>query len=145
MMQEALVKAVKEVAKLDELAANLENVASKEAAIEFTKNLVISEAQNEARLSVEAAIEAANKANIEKLNQGPWGLLKKVIAWEPCVNLFKEHGLTKVHTALEELCGFIEGMISYERIDNTQFEVAKEDYVEGVHYWVIKYDSDIEF
>ena len=145
MMQEALVKAVKEAAKLDELAANLENVASKEAAIEFTKNLVISEAQNEARLSVEAAIEAANKANIEKLNNGPWGLLKKVIAWEPCVELFKEHGLTKVHTALEKLCGFIEGMISYDRVGNTQFEVAKEDYVEGVHYWVCKYESDIEF
>ena len=145
MMQEALVKAVKEAAKLDELAANLENVASKEAAIEFTKNLVISEAQNEARLSVEAAIEAANKANLDKLNSGPWGLLKKVIAWEPCVNYFNECGLTKVHTALEKLCGFIEGMISYERIDNTQFEVAKEDYVEGVNYWVIKYESDIEF
>ena len=145
MMQEGLVKAVKEVAKLDELAANLENVASKEAAIEFTKNLVISEAQNEARLGVEAAIEAANKANLDKLNSGAWGLLKKVSAWEPCVNLFKEYGLTKVHTALEELCGFIEGMISYDRIDNTQFEVAKEDYVEGVHYWVIKYESDIEF
>lgn len=145
MMQEALVKAVKEAAKLDELAANLQNVASKEAAIEFTKNLVISEAQNEARLSVEAAIEAANKANLDKLNSGPWGLLKKVIAWEPCVNLFNEHGLTKVHTALEKLCGFIEGMISYERIENTQFEVAKEDYVEGVHYWIIKYESDIEF
>ena len=145
MMQEALVKAVKEAAKLDELAANLENVASKEAAIEFTKNLVISEAQNEARLSVEAAIEAANKANLDKLNSGPWGLLKKVIAWEPCVNLFNEHGLSKVHTALEKLCGFIEGMISYERIENTQFEVAKEDYVEDVHYWVIKYESDIEF
>lgn len=145
MMQEALVKAVKEAAKLDELAANLQNVASKEAAIEFTKNLVISEAQNEARLSVEAAIEAANKANLDKLNSGPWGLLKKVISWEPCVNHFNECGLTKVHTALEKLCGFIEGMISYERIGNTQFEVAKEDYVEGVHYWIKKYESDIEF
>ena len=145
MMQEALVKAVKEVAKLDELAANLENVNSKEAAIEFTKNLVISEAQNNARLGVEAKIEAENKANIEKLNKGPWGLLKKVIAWEPCVNLFKEYGLTKVHTALEELCEFTEGMISYERVGTTQFEVAKEDYIEDVHYWVIKYESEFEF
>ena len=145
MMQEALVKAVKEVGKLDELVANLENVNSKEAAIEFTKNLVISEAQNEARLAVEALIEATNKENIENLSKGPWGLLKKVIAWEPCVELFKEYGLTKVHTALEKLCEFIEGMISYDRVGNTQFEVAKEDYVERVHYWVIKYESDIEF
>ena len=145
MMQKALVNAVKEVAKLDELAANLENVTSKEAAIELTKSLVIDEAQNDARLSVVAAIEAANKANLDNLNKGPWGLLKKVIAWEPCVNLFKENGLTKVHTALEELCEFTEGMISYEKVGETQFEVAKENYVEDVHYWVKKYESEFEF
>ena len=135
--QEALTTVVEKYIEQEKATIDKENVDSKEEAIALTKGLVIYEAQYDARMGIEKAIYATNKENLENLNKGPWGIMKKIIAWEPCVKLFEECNITQVREALLTLCENVEWMISYERIGLVEYEVAPEDSVENKHWWVL--------
>lgn len=138
-VQEALTTVVEKYIEQEKAIIDKENVDSKEEAIALTKGLVIYEAQYDARMGIDKAINATNKENLENLNKGPWGIMKKIIAWEPCVKLFEECNITQVREALLTLCENVEWMISYERIGLVEYEVAPEDYVEEKHWWVRPY------
>lgn len=142
-VQEGLTTIVKKYEDLEKSAIDKENVDKKLAAINLTKGIAIGEAQFKAAMGIEDAIYAANKANLDNLNKGPWGILKKIITWEPCVKYFEECNMSQVLETLLTLCENVETMISYERVETTKYEVAVEEYVLGEHWWILKEEPAI--
>ena len=123
-----------------------DNVNKKEDAIKLTLGIAIGEAQANAANGIVDAIYAENKANLDNLNKGPWGILKKIIAWEPCVKYFEECNLTQVREVLLTLCENVELMISYEKVGITQYEYAKEDYTpekQDELWWILNEEPAI--
>ena len=141
-IQSTLTKIVKEYEDIENSKIDQGNVESKAEAIELTKGLVIGQAQDNAYFAINDVIEAANKSNLDNLNNGPWGIFKRVLAWDKCVSLFNEYNLIAVHTALENLCLVIEDLIQYEQVGAAKLLIATEDYVEGENYWVKTYSEE---
>lgn len=144
--QEALTKVVKKYEELENSNIDKENVNKKEDAIKLTLGIAIGEAQAKAANGIVDAIYAENKANLDNLNKGPWGILKKIIAWEPCVKYFEECNLTQVREVLLTLCENVELMISYEKVGITQYEYAKEDYTpekQDELWWILNEEPAI--
>lgn len=144
--QEALTTIVKKYEELENSNIDKDNVNKKEDAIKLTLGIAIGEAQAKAANGIVDAIYAENKANLDNLNKGPWGILKKIIAWEPCVKYFEECNLTQVREVLLTLCENVELMISYEKVGITQYEYAKEDYTpekQDELWWILNEEPAI--
>ena len=144
--KEALTTVVKKYEELENSNIDKNNVNKKEDAIKLTLGIAIGEAQANAANGIVDAIYAENKANLDNLNKGPWGILKKIIAWEPCVKYFEECNLTQVREVLLTLCENVELMISYEKVGITQYEYAKEDYTpekQDELWWILNEEPAI--
>ncbi len=139
-VKKTLTNLVKEYEEMENSMIDKENVQTKEQAILLTKGLVIAKAQENARIAIMDAIE---DANVKSIDYQAWNLFKRILAWEECVNLFNKYNIIEVHTALENLCLIVGDLVTYEKVGTTQFTLAADDYVEGEHWWVLKYNEEL--
>jgi hypothetical protein len=71
------------------------------------------------------------------LNNGPWGLFKKLLNWNTCIELFEKARLLQVYDALIDLIETVEEMVAYDKGLYYYHIENLEDYQEDVDWWVI--------
>lgn len=146
--QESFMASVK--ATLREIVAGIEeaskdnvdagNVDKKQQAINTAIQNALINARVDAVGKIQDEFKAANEAN---LNDSPWGIFKKVLNWEPCVEVFTELKLLDVYNALVELTETVDKMITYDK-GPILYDIENwEDYQENVDWWVLKFNEEL--
>ena len=116
------------------------NLNKKEEAIKDAVKTALVFARVDAVKTILGSLDATNNAN---LNNSPWGLFKKILNWEKCVNVFTENDLLDVYNKLVELCGVIDEMITYDR-GSIYYTKDYDDYQENVDWWVLTFNNEIQ-
>lgn len=137
MVKESLRTIVTEIEDASKDLINGENVDLKRAAILAAKTNALIEARVEALTLVENSFNATNEANIADLYNGPWGIFKKLLNWNTCIELFEKARLLQVYDALIDLIETVEEMVAYDEGLYYYHIENLEDYQEDVDWWVI--------
>ena len=117
------------------------NAAAKEQAINTAIQNALINARVDAVGKIQDEFNATNEAN---LNNGPWAILKKVLNWQKCVDIFTELKMLDVYNALVKLSQAVDGMITYDR-GPIYYNIENfDDYQENVDWWILKFNEEFE-
>lgn len=144
MVKDTLRKTVEEIEAASREEITGENADAKRAAILQTKTNALMNARVEAVEAIKNEFAALNETNLSNLQEGPWGIFKKVLAWEQCIKLFDELGILDVYNTLLDLCAIYEQMIVFEKGSIYYTIENMNDYQENIDWWVITPNQDFE-
>ena len=144
MVKDTLRKTVEEIEAASREEITGENADAKRAAILQTKTNALMNARVEAVEAIKNDFAATNETNLSNLQEGPWGIFKKVLAWEQCIKLFDELGILDVYNTMLDLCAIYEQMIVFEKGSILYTIENMNDYQENIDWWVITPNQDFE-
>lgn len=140
-VKKSLREIVTEIEESSKENIDSSNVAAKEQAINTAIQNALINARVDAVGKIQDEFNATNEVN---LNNGPWDILKKVLNWQKCVDIFTELKMLDVYNALVKLSQAVDGMITYDR-GPIYYNIENfGDYQENVDWWVLKFNEEFE-
>ncbi len=109
-----VVNIVKELEGNSKIEIDNKNEAAKQAAILAAKAKALYSAKIAAQQDTEGKFAALNQAEVDKLNNGVWGIFKKILDKEETMNLFMDLKLEKVYYTFQNIAQYVEGMVQYD-------------------------------
>ena len=133
----SLREAVKKAEENSNDKVDQDNLSAQQKAINETVRQTLLKARQVAKATIEGNFDATNTANLNNLNNGPWGIFQKILKHEQCIKAFDELGIMDVYTALVDLSNLVEEMIAYDN-GGIYFHKLETEYQEGVDWWIIR-------
>lgn len=91
-----------------------ENVEAKEGAIFEAQVNALAGAMAQAGAELEAKFDALNQAEIDKLNDGVWGIFRSILDADKTKEVFENLQITVVYDVFQEIAERIESVVMYE-------------------------------